>query len=316
MMDISGLIKKKVVLWLIGSFGVVGIAIVLVVLLLVFVLIGSLVSIRDSSALEGIKVPANTMFDVPSSLLPIYLQAENDAVSWGRLAAIHKVMTNFGTEPTRRIDTLGTLGFPRFLWERYKTDGDRDGRVDPDNPYDAILSLAHYFRLSTLDKDAALENLLLNAEEASLVRIKESEYVSALIMPQNWLWPVTGYLRLSSPYGFRIDPITGIAGTFHNGIDIPAPRGTPVVVIQDGKVLEVTSSSSGYGKLIRVQHDSGIQSLYGHLSKIGVKRGQQVLRGAVIGWVGSTGKSTGPHLHLTLTQNGQSFDPLIFWMEQ
>lgn len=314
-MDVSGLVKKKMFWWLVGSLGFVGICIVLLVLLLAFVLLGILVSSSDSS-MEGIPVPENQTFDIPAPLLPIYIHAENERVAWARLAAVHKVTTDFGAEKAKRIDTVGGLGFPRPLWEAYKLDGDEDGKIDPDNPYDAIFSLANYLRLSTLDIDATLEAWFLNPNDVALVHAKEVEYAAMLIIPRNWLWPVIGYSALSSPYGIRIDPVTGEAGVFHDGIDIPAPRGTPVIAIQSGTVVQVIKDSGGYGNLIRLQHDGGIQSFYGHLSGIGVHQGQQVLRGEVIGWVGSTGKSTGPHLHLGMLQGGQSVNPQNYWMDQ
>jgi murein DD-endopeptidase MepM/ murein hydrolase activator NlpD len=312
-MDVSGLIKKRVLWWVVGSLGAIGIAIALLVMLLVFALLGVLVSSSDSSSMEGIPVPDNQTFDIPAPLLPIYIRAENEQASWARLAAIHKITTDFGAVQAKRIDTIGGLGFPRLLWEAYKVDGDGDGKIDPDNPFDAIFSLANYLRLSALDPDAALEAWFLNPGDEALVRAKEAEYAAMLVMPRNWLWPVIGYTAISSPYGMRTDPVSGEPGVFHDGIDIPAPRGTPVVAAQNGIVIQAVMSNSGYGNLVRLQHDGGVQSLYAHLSGIGVRRSQQVLRGEVIGWVGSTGKSTGPHLHFGMSQNGQSEDPQNYW---
>lgn len=311
-MDVSGLIKKRVLWWVVGSLGAIGIAIALLVMLLVFALLGVLVSSSDSSSMEGIPVPDNQTFDIPAPLLPIYIRAENEQASWARLAAIHKITTDFGAVQAKRIDTIGGLGFPRLLWEAYKVDGDGDGKIDPDNPFDAIFSLANYLRLSALDPDAALEAWFLNPGDEALVRAKEAEY-AAMLGPRNWLWPVIGYTAISSPYGMRTDPVSGEPGVFHDGIDIPAPRGTPVVAAQNGIVIQAVMSNSGYGNLVRLQHDGGVQSLYAHLSGIGVRRSQQVLRGEVIGWVGSTGKSTGPHLHFGMSQNGQSEDPQNYW---
>ncbi|MEB3102865.1 M23 family metallopeptidase [Ferviditalea candida] len=312
-MDISGLIKKRALWWAIGSLGAAGIAIALLALLLVFALLGLLVSASDSSSMEGIPMPKNPTFDIPAPLLPIYIKAENGNATWALLAAVHKVATDFGAKEAKRIDAIGGLGFPRPLWEAYKTDGDGDGKIDPENPFDAIFSLANYFRLTALDADEALEAWFLNANDAALVRAKEAEYAAILIIRRNWLWPVIGYTFISSPYGSRTDPVTGEPGAFHDGIDIPAPRGTPVAAIQSGTVALVSRSNSGYGHLVRLQHDGGIQSFYAHLSGIGVRQGQQVLRGEVIGWVGSTGKSTGPHLHFGMSQHGQSVDPLLYW---
>lgn len=315
-MEVSGLIKKRALWWVIGSLGAVGIAIALLAMLLVFALLGVLISSSDSSSMEGIPVPDNQVFDIPAPLLPIYIQAENGNASWARLAAIHKVATNFGAEQAKRIDTIGGLGFPRLLWEAYKLDGDGDGKIDPNNPVDAIFSLANYLRLSALGADAPLQAWFLNPDEAARVYAKEAEYAAMLIMPRNWLWSVIGYTSLSSPYGTRIDPVTGEIGVFHDGIDIPAPRGTPVVAAQNGTVVQVSKSSNGYGNLIRLQHNGGIQSFYAHLSGIGARLSQRVLRGEAIGWVGSTGKSTGPHLHFGMSQNGRSLNPQSFWNDQ
>lgn len=313
-MDFNSLIKKKVVWGVVGSIGFVGMMIAFLALLLIFVLFGALVSLSDSSGLKGIPLSEQEVFNIPAHLLPIYLQAENEAVSWASLAAIHQVTTHFGIEKSKRLDSIGCLGFPRPLWEMYKVDGDRDGMINPDNPYDAIYSLANVFRWSGLNADQLIDTWFLDANDAVQVRIQEMAYEAVLFMPQNWLWPVLGYSRVSSFYGFRTDPVTGIAGVFHDGIDIPAPRGMPVVAIQEGDVMEVSSGGS-YGNMIRLRHEGNNQSIYGHLSKVGVQRGQRVLRGEVIGLVGSTGKSTGPHLHLGMLQNGQSVDPLTFWIK-
>lgn len=310
-MSVSETVKKKVVWWVVGSLGFVGIGIILLILLLAFVLLGILVSSSDSS-MEGIPVPDNQTFDIPAPLMPIYMHAENERASWARLAAVHKITTDFGAAKAERIDTIGGLGFPRLLWEAYKVDGDGDGRMDPDNPYDGIFSLANYLRSASLETDAALGAWFLNPNDVALVHAKEAEYAAMLRVSGNWLWPVIGYMAISSPYGTRTDPVTGAHGAFHDGIDIPAPRGTPVVAMQNGTVIQVIMGSSGYGNLIRLQHDGNMQSFYGHLSDIGVRRGQQVMRGQVIGWVGSTGKSTGPHLHLGMSQNGQSVDPQLY----
>jgi murein DD-endopeptidase MepM/ murein hydrolase activator NlpD len=312
--EIKGLIKKRVLWWLIGSLGFVGIGIVLLVLLVAFVLLGVLVSSSDSS-MAGIPVPYQQTFDIPAPLLPIYVHAGNDRVSWARLAAIQQVTTNFGAETAERMDTIGALGFPRLLWQTYQFDGDEDGKVDPDNPYDVIFSLANYFLLTTAVDEESLRPLLENQTEVERVHAKEAEYAAMLVIHHNWLWPLIGYTAISSPYGSRVDPVTGEEGVFHDGIDIPAPLGTPIVAIQDGTVMELSSGNDGYGNLIRLQHENHIQSFYGHLSKMGVKLGQRVQQGEVIGWVGSTGKSTGPHLHLGLNQNGQSVDPQTFWSD-
>jgi murein DD-endopeptidase MepM/ murein hydrolase activator NlpD len=120
------------------------------------------------------------------------------------------------------------------------------------------------------------------------------------------IWPVAGWL--SSAYGNRRDPFTGGAD-FHPGLDISADPGTPVHTTADGTVVSA-GWSGNYGNLIVVDHGFGIQTRYGHLSKYQTRLGQRVRRGEIIGHVGSTGRSTSPHLHYEILTNGKLTNPL------
>jgi len=113
--------------------------------------------------------------------------------------------------------------------------------------------------------------------------------------------------QVSSAYGMRINPVTG-KQSMHGGIDLAAPEGTEVYAAKNGTVTEL-GEDPVYGKYVIISHDNNMVSLYGHLSSIGTSLNAKVLSGAVIGKVGSTGQSTGPHLHFELRQNGQSRDP-------
>lgn len=123
-------------------------------------------------------------------------------------------------------------------------------------------------------------------------------------------WPVPGYTRISSGYGLRIHPVT-LLPNFHRAIDIPAPQGTPVVAAHAGVVAE-TGRSFGLGNYVIVE-GGGYWTQYGHLSAILVSPGQQVQAGQVIGLVGSTGLSTGPHLDFRVKHLGQWQNPLTFF---
>jgi murein DD-endopeptidase MepM/ murein hydrolase activator NlpD len=107
------------------------------------------------------------------------------------------------------------------------------------------------------------------------------------------LWPLEG--RIGSSFGERQDPING-EGAFHSGIDIDAPTGSPVRAAADGNVTEA-AMNAGYGREIVIDHGHDVMTIYGHLSVMAVVPGQHVMRGQVIGYVGQSGRATGPHLH-------------------
>jgi len=114
--------------------------------------------------------------------------------------------------------------------------------------------------------------------------------------------------RLSSVFGWRNDPIRG-GSRRHAGIDLAASVGSPVFATSDG-VISTAGWDGGYGLLVSIAHGSGVQTRYGHLSRVNVAVGQTVAKGEVIGFVGSTGRSTGPHVHYEVRLNGVAVDPL------
>ena len=118
--------------------------------------------------------------------------------------------------------------------------------------------------------------------------------------------------RLASGYGYRIDPFTK-KPRMHKGMDFTASRGTPIFATGNGIVKRADNRASGYGKHIRIDHGFGYVSLYAHLSKYNVKRGQKVNRGDIIGYVGNTGRSAGPHLHYEIIKDGSKINPLNFY---
>ena len=111
----------------------------------------------------------------------------------------------------------------------------------------------------------------------------------------------------SSSYGWRIDPFTG-QKAFHEGLDFSAEIGTPIRAAADG-IVTLAEVSGGYGNMVKVDHGSGLETRYGHASKLLVKVGERVVKGQEIALVGSTGRSTGPHLHYEIRLNGDALDP-------
>lgn len=141
-----------------------------------------------------------------------------------------------------------------------------------------------------------LEMLLSSMEN------NDSIYVGGI-----FLWPVPGYYTITSPFGMRLHPILKTYRV-HTGMDIGAPMGTYVLAANSGVVSKATFSVS-YGNLVMINHGNGISTAYAHGSEILVEEGQEVKRGDVIMKVGSTGWSTGPHLHFEIIVNGTKIDP-------
>ena len=119
--------------------------------------------------------------------------------------------------------------------------------------------------------------------------------------------------RMASGYGYRIHPIYKTR-KMHYGMDFSASRGTPIYAPGNGVVKRADSRSSGYGRHIRIDHGFGYVTVYAHLNKYNVKRGQKVKRGDIIGYVGSTGRSVAPHLHYEIIKDGKKINPLNFYI--
>lgn len=161
---------------------------------------------------------------------------------------------------------------------------------------------------TTANKNALIKmEKELAAKEAEIKRILESyRYGSA---PSGKLaWPVAG--KIISGFGYRIHPIFGYR-RFHSGVDLAAPYGTPVKAADGGQVIQ-TAYVGGYGYAIIIYHGGGYATWYAHLSGFNVSTGQFVQRGQVIGFVGSTGWTTGPHLHFEVRINGEPQNPLNY----
>ena len=123
----------------------------------------------------------------------------------------------------------------------------------------------------------------------------------------SYLWPLPGYYRLSSLFGYRIHPITGEAHS-HTGIDIPAPGNTPILACKSGQVV-TSAYHYSYGNYVVIDHGNGNSTLYAHMSSRAVSEGELVTQGQTIGDVGTTGRSTGNHLHLEVRDNYTRVDP-------
>lgn len=168
--------------------------------------------------------------------------------------------------------------------------------------------------------NAALEAQIdkLNAEANQLTALIKQQQAAAQASSSttskyqggSMLWPVPASHRISSPYGYRIHPILKVR-KFHSGIDIPASTGTAIVAAADGTVI-MSRYYGGYGKCLMIDHGGGRVTLYGHCSSLLVSQGQKVSKGQTVAKVGSTGQSTGPHLHFEVRINGSTTSPLSY----
>lgn len=149
----------------------------------------------------------------------------------------------------------------------------------------------------------AMQFLTIEGDSASL-------NLSFDLEGQKLPFPVPNNTTISSPYGPRTHPVTQIKNTFHTGVDFPAPYGSPIISVADGIITKtVNVDNGGYGLYVMVDHGSGVVTLYAHNSKNNVTVGQTVKAGDVIGFIGSTGTSTGNHLHFEVRKDGNYTDP-------
>lgn len=137
------------------------------------------------------------------------------------------------------------------------------------------------------------------------------------VHPGSAWWPLPQEYPITSPFGWRTDPLTGEA-SYHGGTDIAAPGGTPILAAADGIVTAANSTDSwggSYGYHVKLDHGNGQETLYAHCSSICVTVGQEVAQGEVIGYVGTTGASTGNHLHFEVRVGGERVDAMG-WFER
>jgi murein DD-endopeptidase MepM/ murein hydrolase activator NlpD len=221
-------------------------------------------------------------------------------IAAARSVSMDAIIASNGITNARRLREGETIRIPNMDGIPYTVKrGDTLSKISAAQgvPMEAILDA------NNMDSDAITVGMPLfipgakmNAEDLKLA------------LGELFVYPVRG--RLSSPYGWRNDPISG-ARRFHAALDLAENMGTPVKAPMDGKVATV-GLNSVYGKYIILSHSGGFQTLYGHLNTVSVTQGASVRQGSKIGEVGSTGYSTGPHLHFAIYKNGKPVNPLEY----
>jgi len=150
------------------------------------------------------------------------------------------------------------------------------------------------------------EEALKSSVSGSLSTSSNSKYTGS----GKFCWPAPSYTRISSPYGWRNHPVYNTR-KFHSGVDLAAPGGTNILAAESGTV-KFSGWNGGYGNCLIIDHGGGITTLYGHASRLCVSKGQYVTKGEVIAKVGTTGTSTGNHLHFEVLINGKTTDPMAY----
>jgi murein DD-endopeptidase MepM/ murein hydrolase activator NlpD len=209
------------------------------------------------------------------------LRAENDRQRY-ELAKLNNRVEKVEDTSRRLAEKSGVI----------QNDIDTNGSGGPEIPLDEMGLATLAAKMSKLEDD-------MQAYEAVL---RKRGYTPTI-------WPVDG--KLEGGFGGRRNPFGGPGYEFHTGQDIEAPLGAPVVAGASGKISFV-GWQNGYGQLVVVDHGGGLTTRYGHLSHIDVDAGQQVSRGQLVGKVGSTGRSTGPHLHYEVRINDAPVNPLEY----
>ena len=176
-------------------------------------------------------------------------------------------------------------------------------------------------RLSKMDKDAqkllvsfyTMRNILRDGGAQDLWLCNPLTSLLDLVVLPITLHQVSAEQgRITSPFGSRVDPVTGAIGAFHEGVDIADDYGTPIVATAAGVVTFAGYTDGGYGNLVEIDHGNGFVTRYGHNSAVLVTVGMSVKQGQTIALMGSTGKSTGAHVHYEVRLNGSPTDPMIF----
>ena len=171
-----------------------------------------------------------------------------------------------------------------------------------------------------LDESEALQNDLMNEIAQKQKELQAAQYKEELVKmalkgenpPSNatWIEPVSGY-TISSPFGNRKSPTAG-ASSNHKGVDMACPSGTPIYATRAGTVTVASYQAGGAGYYVSINHGDGFASIYMHMTRYVVSKGQSVAQGELIGYVGSTGNSTGPHLHFGVSYGGTYVNPMAY----
>ncbi len=192
-------------------------------------------------------------------------------------------------------------------------------RTESDDILRELISKQTEFQVM-LDESEALQDQLMNELAQKQKELQAAQYKEELVKmalrgenpPSNATWqePVSGY-TITSPFGYRKAPTAG-ASTYHQGIDMACDSGTPIYATRSGTITKASYQAGGAGYYVSINHGDGFGSIYMHMTRYVVSAGQSVSQGQLIGYVGSTGISTGPHLHFGISYGGTYVNPMAY----
>jgi murein DD-endopeptidase MepM/ murein hydrolase activator NlpD len=275
----------------------IGKTMVLILLMTVFILIGGRPSSINANNQGIIQSINSQMMSENQELKRKYSELEHKLREMEEIAEKIHVEDNMLYAQILGVD-FDTTGFHQYR---------NDSAMTVFNVYDTVFHSVNK-RARYASEMLALQ---LKKLEATSHRFKNNKN-AILYYPTISPIKTDDFIELSSPYGWRMHPIDKVE-RFHDGIDISARVGSKVYATAQGRVVKIMYSKYGYGNRIVIRHAYGFETLYAHLGVIRVKSGQWVNKNQLIGTVGNTGKSTGPHLHYEIHKNGETRDPLGYF---
>ncbi len=256
---------------------------------------------ESGNLLDAIKT--NTIYTKPVSYQTYKVQ-KGDTISG--------ITKKFGLSNISTLISVNDIGNVRQLASGQKLKiPSIDGIIYTIKKGDSLDSIVKNYnvKLETLIDVNELESeILISGEQLFIPGVAMDSKSLKEAMGELFIMPIKAKFRWTSPYGSRIDPIAGVK-SFHTGTDMACPTGTPIYASMSG-TISTTGVNRVYGNYVIIDHGNGYQTLYAHMSKIIAKKGQWVSQGTRIGLVGSTGYSTGPHLHFTVYKNGKMINPM------
>lgn len=338
--------KKRKWLWLLTISSISFVPFLIIIVLLLAMAIIPMVS--D----EQIELSDFGSETIPSDYIPIYQAAgKKYGVDWLLIAAIHKIETNFSQNvAVSSAGAIGHTQFMKCTWlgygypgcssapkevytnvslinkyGGYGVDGNKNGKADPWELEDSIYATAKYLAASMHGKteEEKIRSAIYAYNHADWYvdqvlsyyeMFKKGGGTTTVEIKGNKAWVCPFTKNLTSYFGSRTSPTSGKSGEFHKGIDISSSGiyGKPVTAYASGTVVYSQYNSGGYGYLVIIDHGNGLKTYYAHMKQQGVPVGTKVKAGQVVGYVGSTGDSTGPHLHFEVRVNNQPVDPLSY----